>query len=109
MSTYFHPTAPAAVFDPERYAKVELARGTTLFVGLNCLEAGQEQPVHVHQGADKFYLVLSGKARIRVGDEVQVAGAGTIAWAPAGIAHGVEEALERTVLLVGMAPPPGRT
>jgi len=35
-----------------------------------------------------------------------VAAAGDLIWAPAGVVHGVEEALERTVLLVGMAPPP---
>jgi hypothetical protein len=28
-------------------------------------------------------------------------------WAPADLPHGVAEALERTVMLVGMAPPPG--
>ena len=31
---------------------------------------------------------------------------GEIVWAPAGVPHGVERALERTVLLVGIAPPP---
>jgi hypothetical protein len=29
-----------------------------------------------------------------------------LVWAPADVPHGVEEALERTVLLVAMAPPP---
>jgi quercetin dioxygenase-like cupin family protein len=62
--------------------------------------------VHRHAGADKFYLVLSGKARITVGDVTQVAEAGTIVWAPADVPHGVEEALERTVMVIGMAPPP---
>ena len=33
-----------------------------------------------------------------VGDETLVADAGTLVWAPAGVPHGVDEALERTVL-----------
>lgn len=107
MSEYFVATDQAAHFGAARYAKADLARGATLFVGLNCFEVGQDQPVHAHRGADKFYLVLSGKARMRVGDEVAVAAPGTLVWAPADVPHGVEEALERTVLLVGMAPPPG--
>jgi quercetin dioxygenase-like cupin family protein len=41
-----------------------------------------------------------------VGTETGVAGPGTLVWAPAGVPHGVDEALERTVLLVGIAPPP---
>ena len=42
-----------------------------------------------------------------VGTETEVVEAGRMIWAPADIPHGVDEALERTVLLVGMAPPPG--
>ena len=80
--------------------------GERLFVGLNCFEPGQAQKVHSHAGADKFYYVCSGRARLTVGDETREVGAGEIVWAPAGVPHGVEEALERTVLLVGIAPPP---
>jgi quercetin dioxygenase-like cupin family protein len=84
-----------------------VARGERLFAGLDCLEPGQARRVHTHAGADKFYLVLSGKARFSVGDATADAAAGTLVWAPAGVPHGVLEALERTVLLVAMAPPPG--
>ena len=105
MSYFLSPLA-AAGFRPDKFAKSELARGTHLFVGLNSFEPGQSQPAHVHEHADKFYLVLSGKARISVGDETGVANAGQLVWAPAGVSHGVDAALERTVLLIGMAPPP---
>jgi quercetin dioxygenase-like cupin family protein len=40
-----------------------------------------------------------------VGDEIREAEAGTVVWAPADLPHGVVEALERTVMLVAMAPP----
>ena len=91
---------------PTRATKADLFRGDTLFVGLNCFEPGQSQRIHAHAGADKFYLVVSGQARMTVGEETLEAEAGTLVWAPAGVPHGVAEALERTVLLVAIAPPP---
>jgi quercetin dioxygenase-like cupin family protein len=94
-------------FDAGRAAKIDLVRGSALFLGLNTFEPGQRQAPHVHQGADKFYLLLSGKARMIVGDETRIVEPGTLVWTPAGEPHGVVEALERTVMLVGMAPPPG--
>lgn len=107
MSQFFEPTT-RATFDAAKMTKADLARGDHLLLGLNCLEPGQSQRVHTHAGADKFYLVLSGKARITVGAETRVLGPGAVAWCPADLPHGVDEALERTVLLVGMAPPPTR-
>jgi quercetin dioxygenase-like cupin family protein len=62
----------------------------------------------VHSGADKFYFLVSGKARMRVGDETRDATAGDLVWAPADVPHGVLEAQERTVMLVAIAPPPAR-
>jgi quercetin dioxygenase-like cupin family protein len=94
-------------FDATRATKADIARGTALFAGLNCFEPGQSQAVHAHRAADKFYLVLSGKARMTVGEETLIAEAGTLVWAPADVPHGVVEALERTVMLVAMGPPPG--
>jgi quercetin dioxygenase-like cupin family protein len=52
--------------------------------------------------------VVSGKARMTVGAETRVAESGTVVWAPADVPHGVDEALERTVMLVAIAPPPNR-
>lgn len=107
MATCFTSIGAAAGFDPAKATKADLFRGTTLFAGLNCFEPGQSQRLHVHAGADKLYLIVSRKARITVGTESVVAEAGTIAWCPAGVPHGVEEALERTVMVIAMAPPPG--
>ena len=86
--------------------KTEVARGEHLFLGLNSFEPGEGQPVHTHAGADKFYLVVSGKARITVGSATEEAGPGKIVWCPAGAPHGVEPVTERTVLLIGISPPP---
>ena len=106
MDGRFLAIADRVAFDAARAAKSDLVRGTSLFLGLNTFEAGQRQAPHVHDGADKFYLLLSGKARMIVGDETREVGPGIVVWAPAGEPHGVVEALERTVMLVGMAPPP---
>ena len=108
MSEYFFQPAALQAFDPARYRKADLVRGNTLFLGLNCFEPGQSQAVHTHAGADKFYLVLSGNARMIVGTESRDAAAGTLVWAPAGVPHGVESVAERTMLMIGMAPPPTR-
>jgi quercetin dioxygenase-like cupin family protein len=106
VTTYFRPVADAAAFHASKPAKADLFHGGQLFVGLNCFEPGQTQTPHTHSGADKFYVLLSGKARMTVGAETRVAEAGTVVWAPADVAHGVDEALERTVMLVAIAPPP---
>jgi quercetin dioxygenase-like cupin family protein len=107
MTTYFRSIADIAGFSREKPFKADLFGSPNLFVGLNCFERGQSQKVHVHAESDKFYLVLSGKARITVGDETREVGEGTVVWAPANVPHGVAEALERTVLLIAMGPPPG--
>ncbi|HEX5632059.1 MAG TPA: cupin domain-containing protein [Gemmatimonadales bacterium] len=108
MSQYFTVVDAHARFDAAKPTKADLARGAQLFAGLNCFEPGQSQHRHTHAGADKFYLVLSGKARMTVGEETRVVGPGMLVWAPADVPHGVDEALERAVMLVAIAPPPGR-
>ena len=95
-----------ATFAPDKLTKVDCFRSGRLFTGLNCLARGQSQKVHTHDSMDKFYLVLSGKARIVVGEEKQELGVGGIAWAPAGTPHGIEVTLEDSVILVTMSPPP---
>jgi quercetin dioxygenase-like cupin family protein len=106
MAEYFRRLETVARWSSVEATKADLVAGAGLFAGLNCFEPGQHQRVHVHQGADKFYFVVSGKARITVNHETREVAAGTLVWAPAGVPHGVAEALERTVLLVAIAPPP---
>lgn len=107
MTGYFKSIDDTATFSGDKAAKADLFAGRHMFVGLNCFEPGQSQKVHVHAGSDKFYLVVSGKARMMVGDQTREVGPGTIVWAPADLPHGVAQALERTVMLVAIAPPPG--
>ncbi|MBL8988412.1 MAG: cupin domain-containing protein [Gemmatimonadetes bacterium] len=105
-SGYLLDPAAAGRFSADKATKTDLVRGTQLFLGLNCFEPGQSQPVHAHRGADKFYLIVSGKASMIVGDDRFDAGPGQVVWAPADVPHGVAAALERTIMMIGMAPPP---
>ena len=106
MSTCFTTLPDRAEWSPAKAAKVDLFAGGQLFVGLNCFEPGQSQPVHSHADADKFYFLVSGKARMTVGGETREAAAGDLVWAPRTVPHGVVEVLTRTVMLVAIAPPP---
>lgn len=95
-----------ATFSAAKLTKLDCFRSNRLLVGLTCFEPGQDQRVHAHAGADKFYFVVSGKARFVIGDRVTEARSGDLILAPQGVPHGVETALERTVVLVAMAPAP---
>jgi quercetin dioxygenase-like cupin family protein len=91
----------------DKFYKTTLWQGSYVMVGLNCLEPGQTQSAHAHQGADKFYFVLEGRGRFTVGDEEKEAGAGAVVVAPAGINHGVTNTGDaRLSLLVAIAPGP---
>ncbi|HEX8709047.1 MAG TPA: cupin domain-containing protein [Pyrinomonadaceae bacterium] len=88
-----------------KFYKTTLWQGQHLMVGLNCLEPGQAQPPHAHQGADKFYFVLEGRGLFQIGGEEREARAGTVVIAPAGVEHGVANTSdERLSLLVSIAP-----
>jgi quercetin dioxygenase-like cupin family protein len=99
--------AGLAEFASQKMAKTNIARGGTLFAGLNCFEPGQEHAAHTHAGQDKLYVVLEGEAEIQVGDETQLVSAGGGAFAPSGVMHAVRNRSEkRLVVLAVLAPPP---
>ena len=92
---------------PEKFYKTTLWQGDHMMVGLNCLEPGQTQKIHAHDGAEKFYFVLEGSGKFTVGGEEQEAAAGSLVSAPAGVPHGVtNNRAVRLSLLVVIAPPP---
>lgn len=89
----------------EKFYKTTLFEGEYCMVGMNCLEPGQEQKAHAHEGADKFYFVLEGRGDFTVGEEVCDVEAGGIVIAPAGIMHGVvNKGIKRLSLLISIAP-----
>jgi len=102
--------AGLAEFSSEKMAKTDIARGETLFAGLNCFEPGQQHAAHAHAGQDKLYVVLEGDAEIEVGGEKQLVAAGGGAFAPSGVVHSVRNKGEkRLVVLAVLAPPPARS
>lgn len=91
----------------DKFYKTTLWQGEHLMLGMNCLEPGQTQKEHTHDGADKIYLVLEGTGEFKVGDEIKNANAGMLIVAPAGVSHGVSNhGNVRLSLLVAIGPPP---
>jgi quercetin dioxygenase-like cupin family protein len=94
-------------FDPSKMQKLNLFETPRFFLDVYCLEPGQAQKPHRHEGADKVYAVLEGEIVARVGDEEEPLRAGEAVLAPAGLDHGVENRSgTRAALLVFMAPRP---
>jgi mannose-6-phosphate isomerase-like protein (cupin superfamily) len=93
----------------EKFFKSTLFQSSRLLLGLNCLSPGQTQATHTHADQDKFYFVVEGQGEFVVADATYQAGPGMVIWAPAGAPHGVTNRGDRRlVLLVGIAPAPGR-
>jgi mannose-6-phosphate isomerase-like protein (cupin superfamily) len=94
-------------FDLTKLQKLNLFQTPRFFCDVYCLEPGQGQAPHRHEGADKVYAVLEGTVRVRLGTEQATMGAGETVLAPAGVDHGVENpGPGRAAVLVFMAPSP---
>ena len=94
-------------FSSEKMKKVSLFDTDNFFCDIYCLETGQSQKVHSHEGSDKVYLVLQGKGKVTVGDEEKELSENDITLAPSGEDHGVmNDSDGKLVLLVFMAPKP---
>ena len=71
--------------------------------GLYVLEAGALDLQTPHT-EDELYVVMSGRGRITVGDEVRDVRAGTVVFVGAGVTHRFHDIEERLVLLVAFGP-----
>ena len=97
----------AIEFNPEKMKKVSLFDTDHFFCDIYCLEPGQSQKVHSHDGSDKVYYVIKGKGKVTVGSEEKVLTQNEITMAPSGQDHGVlNHSNDKLVLLVFMAPKP---
>jgi quercetin dioxygenase-like cupin family protein len=94
-------------FNAEKMNKVSLFDSERFFCDVYCLEPGQKQKVHAHDGSDKIYYVLEGKGKVTVGQEERELAADEITIASSGEEHGVVNHTDRRlVMLVFMAPKP---
>jgi len=106
-----HPSAirpeEHAVFSAEKMGKATLFRSERVMVGLNSFEPGQEHTLHVHEGMDKVYHVISGSGRFLLQDREIPMAAGVMLIAPEGVAHGIRnDGSERLIVLAVLAPSP---
>jgi quercetin dioxygenase-like cupin family protein len=99
--------ASLAKFAPDKMGKSNVARGDSLFVGLNCFEPGQQHEPHAHKGQDKLYIVLEGTGMVQVGEQTELLSAGDVAFAPSGVIHSIRNTGPlRLVVMAVLAPPP---
>jgi quercetin dioxygenase-like cupin family protein len=62
-------------------------------------------PAHIHRGADEFFYVVSGEFKVKLGDRIVSAPAGSMVFVPRGIVHAFQNVgTESGVLLVGVTP-----
>lgn len=71
--------------------------------GLYVLEPGVPDLQTPHT-EDELYVVMSGRGRITVGDEVRDVRAGTVVFVGAGVTHRFHDIEERLVLVVAFGP-----
>lgn len=88
---------------PDRtYKELASQRFSTerLQVGHHAFEPGITHDLHTHDTWEQFYFVISGNAKITVGEETRVVGPGASAYVPPGMPHSFEPADGPLELLV---------
>jgi quercetin dioxygenase-like cupin family protein len=65
---------------------------------------GFAAPLHIHRDEDEFFIVLSGEVRVRHGDTVIEATAGSLAYGPRGVPHSFRVDSDEARLLLFFGP-----
>ncbi len=81
----------------------EFLRVPSMSAGLYVLAAGSEDPQKPH-AEDEVYHVVRGRATIRVADEDQPVGPGSVVYVAAGVPHRFHSLQEDLEILVVFAP-----
>lgn len=90
--------------DREDELFAEILRRESLSVEVYRLEAGATDPQDPHT-EDEVYYVVSGAARITVGDDVHPVEQGDVVYVERGVDHYFHDVEEDLVALVFFAPP----
>ncbi len=85
---------------------VEVLRVATLSAGVYALAAGDRDEQEPHT-EDEVYVVLRGRSRATVGDDIVDLAPGSMLYVPAGVVHRFQDIDEDLVVLVLFAPPEG--
>lgn len=88
----------------ERYLEFFIAEAGTLSLGLYVLPVGDIDPQQPHT-EDEIYYVVSGSARIQVGDEDRELKPGSVVFVGTDVPHRFHSIAEALTLLVVFAPP----
>jgi mannose-6-phosphate isomerase-like protein (cupin superfamily) len=93
-----------AGLDPGGHDFAEFFRSSTLSLTVVRWPAGSVDDQEPHT-EDEVYYVVSGRARLRVAEEVAAVGAGSIAYVAAGVEHRFHDIEEDLRVIVFWAPP----
>ncbi len=85
---------------------LEFLRSASLSVGLYELAAGSPDPQSPHT-EDEVYVVLRGRATIRVADDRRPVEPGSVVYVAAGVEHRFVDIVEDLAVVVLFAPPEG--
>ncbi len=85
---------------------LEFLRVPALSGGLYTLEPGATDGQSPHS-EDEVYLVMTGRARITVADEVREVGPGSVVYVAAHVPHRFHDIVERLAVIVVFAPAEG--
>ena|SRR5258708_5446066 len=95
----------------ERLEGVKITRvlDGTAFDNLGCehviLDAGQHLEPHVHEEANSFILILSGKGFVSMDDQEIAIEEGYLVYVPAGVLHGFRT-VDQPIVMYGFQSPP---
>ena len=82
---------------------LEFLRRDSMSCGLYVLEPGADDPQEPHQ-EDEVYVVLSGRAWLRMADQDQPVGPGSVLFVARTVPHRFHDVTERLSVLVLFAP-----
>lgn len=72
---------------------------------LGCISRGGEALPHTHEIQEQFIYILSGEGVISSGGEDQSLAPGSLAYIPAGVAHGIAALSEKLEMFIIYSPP----
>jgi len=85
---------------------LEFLRAPDLSFGLYVLEAGAVDAQSPHT-EDEVYVVMSGRGRLRMGDDDVAVGPGSVMFVAAAVEHRFHDIEERLEILVAFGPAEG--
>ena len=88
----------------ERY--LEFFKGDNLSLGIYSLPIGDQDPQKPHT-EDEVYYVVSGHAKLKVGEDDRNVKPGSIVFIGAGMEHRFHDISENLMVMVIFAPPQG--